>query len=355
LVSLNVIAIIVIAGFVAALVVGVFYYYNQIIKPSEQKQQPRIGNSGVNNTSNNGITPPQSNASSIITISSPYVKEFTFPKDVWPNAILVDKKGTVWTVGARSQSLEAFDPATQKIKSYPIPNSGAATGTALVWTIVEGNDGSIWFSGSGGIPLWRFDPSPEKFQAITSLSTSPIQMKVDESGRIWYTILYSGKLGVIQKEGQSYVSKEIQLENDSFPSGLQVNNGSVWIAQEAIGKITAFNVTYNSSSMVVNITKSAQYPIGESKLLSPTNNNTLFSPTDIVLHNNSAWVTEHGTAFVTQYDTKSSKITRYPTALHPIHVSTLPYWLASDLNMKAYGSMNIEATGWLFSIFRVRR
>lgn len=183
MVSLNLIALIVIAGFVAALVIGVFYYYNQIIKPSEQKQ-PGTVNTGVNNASNNSITPPQTNASSIITISSPYSKEFTFPKDVWPNGILVDKKGTVWTVGARSQSLEAFDPATQKIKSYPIPNSGAAAGTALIWTIVEGNDGSIWFSGSGGIPLWRFDPSTEKFQAINSLSASPIQMKVDESGRI---------------------------------------------------------------------------------------------------------------------------------------------------------------------------
>lgn len=332
MVSLNLIAVIAIAGFVAALTVGVLYY-NQIIHPNEQKQQQGNGNNGADNTSNNSIKLPQNNASSIIAISSPYAKEFTFPKDVWPNSILVDKKGMVWTVGSKSHSLEAFDPATEKIKSYPIPNSDTTVGMALVWTMVEGNNSSIWFSGSGGIPLWRFDPSTEKFEAVTSVSASPIQMKVDVGGRIWYTTLYSGKLGVVQKEGQSYLSKEIQLENDSFPSGLQVRNDSVWITQAAIGKITVFNVTYDDSNgMVANISKSAQYPTGESRLFSPTDKNTLFSPTDIVLHNGSAWVTEHGTAFVTQYDTKSNTITRYPTALHPIHVSTLPYWLASDVN-----------------------
>lgn len=276
----------------------------------------------VNGIASNNMNSPQNNASSIYTISSPYAKEFSLPKDVWPNGILVDKKGTVWTVGAKSHSLVAFNPSNEKVKSYPIPNSDEAVGLTMVWTMAEGNDGSIWFSGSGRNPLWRFDPATEKFEAITSLSASPIQMKVDGSGRIWYTSLSNAVLGVVQKEGQSYTAKEIKLENDSFPSGVQVRNNSVWITQTAIGRITAFNVTYDGSGNVANITKSALYPADET---------TLLSPTDIVLHNSLAWVTEHGTAFVTEYDTKSGKITRYATALHPIHVSTLPYWLNSDL------------------------
>jgi hypothetical protein len=56
----------------------------------------------------------------------------------------------------------------------------------------------------------------------------------------------------------------------------------------------------------------------------------LFSPTDIIVNNGSAWVTEHGTSFLTEYNFKTHEIKRYPTALHPIQISTLPYWLAQD-------------------------
>lgn len=46
--------------------------------------------------------------------------------------------------------------------------------------------------------------------------------------------------------------------------------------------------------------------------------------------NGSAWVTEYNMGLLTKYDIKSDEITRYPTAVHPVQIVTLPYWLECD-------------------------
>ncbi len=167
------------------------------------------------------------------------------PNGTWPNAILVARNGIVWTVGTISHTLIGFDPKQGKIiSSYPIItseqkiNSKNSTqsnqGFQMVWSIVEGSDGSIWFPEGGSDPLWRFDPNTEKFQVIHSISAAPMQMKVDKrSGNIWFTTFGSGTFGVIQKiiGNREYKVTEFNLGNDSFPSGIFLQGDSVWITE----------------------------------------------------------------------------------------------------------------------------
>ena len=139
-------------------------------------------------------------------VDTPYMKEYSMPNGTWPNAILVARNGLVWTVGTMSHTLIGFDPKQGKIRSsYPIitpeekannTNSQSKHGFQMVWSIIEGTDGSIWFPEGGSDPLWRFDPHTEQFQVIHSISAAPMQMKVDEkSGNIWFTTFGSGTFG----------------------------------------------------------------------------------------------------------------------------------------------------------------
>ena len=92
------------------------------------------------------------NASQTIqVIPTPYVKEYTLPIGTWPNGILVDSGGTVWTVGTKSHTLISFDPINGKVLSSYILKSQdfindskrSRTGVNMVWAMVEGKDGSI--------------------------------------------------------------------------------------------------------------------------------------------------------------------------------------------------------------------
>jgi virginiamycin B lyase len=250
------------------------------------------------------------------TSSNPYVKEFSLPEDTWPNGIRVDREGTVWTVGARTQSLIALDPVAYEAKSYRIPEESGGSRFAMGWDIAEDRDGSILFSGSGRSPIWRFDPEGERFELIDSPSGAPIQIKLDDQGRIWYTLLSSGIVGVAEQKDSVYEAKEFKVGEESFPSGIFVQNGTLWVTKIFEGSVVQFDISTKDGA-VTGLTEVEEFPRDQA----------LVSPNDILVLDSSAWITEHNTSFVTKYDTATHEMTKYPTSLHPVHVVSLPYWL----------------------------
>jgi hypothetical protein len=298
-------------------------------------------------------------------IDTPYVKEFSMPNGTWPNGILVARNGIVWTVGTMSHTLIGFDPKEGKISSsYPIinpeeeankTNPQSKQGFQMVWSIVEGTDGSIWFPEGGSDPLWRFDPNTEKFQVIHSISAAPMQMKVDQrSGNIWFTTFGSGTFGVIQKiignkadiksnlndsiTTPGYKVTEFNLGNDSFPSGIFLQGDSVWITETLNhNKLVEFKPIVDANGKVVNVTKVLKIPSPSSSI----QQKQLFTtPTDLVVFGNtepsSIWLAEHGTSFITEYRIDSQRVIKFPTSSSPRHYITLPYWIAEPADHKGF-------------------
>src|SRR5438445_7310673 len=293
-------------------------------------------------------------------IDTPYVKEFTMPNGTWPNGILVARNGIVWTVGTMSHTLIGFDPKQGKISSsYPIitpeeeankTNPQSKQGFQMVWSIVEGTDGSIWFPEGGSDPLWRFDPNTEKFKVIHSISAAPMQMKVDKrSGNTWFTTFGSGTFGVIQKiiGNREYKVTEFNLGNDSFPSGIFLQGDSVWITETLNhNKLVEFNPIVDASGKVVNVTKVLEIP--SSSPSSSSQQKQLFTtPTDLVVFGNtepsSIWLAEHGTSFITEYRIDSHSVINFPTSSSPRHYITLPYWIAEPADHKGFCFKEHEA------------
>ena len=290
------------------------------------------------------------------------------PNGTWPNGILVARNGIVWTVGTMSHTLIGFDPKQGKIRSsYPIitpeeeankTNPQSKQGFQMVWSIVEGTDGSIWFPEGGSDPLWRFDPNTEKFQVIHSISAAPMQMKVDQrSGNIWFTTFGSGTFGVIQKiignkagiksnlndsiASPEYKVTEFNLGNDSFPSGIFLQGDSVWITETLNhNKLVEFKPIVDANGKVVNVTKVLEIP--SSSPSSSSQQKQLFTtPTDLVVFANgnrpaSIWLAEHGTSFITEYRIDSHSVIKFPTSSSPRHYITLPYWIAEPADHKGF-------------------
>src|SRR6266516_709792 len=290
------VTIFVIIGIIVVVEVG-FSFSSRPSLPAGNNEKPNTNQefkpqSSIHNTKvyNNPINPiiHQVFLNNSTKIETPYVKEYSMPQGTWPNAILVARNGLVWTVGTMSHTLIGFDPKQGKIRSsYPIITSGekdnktnpqSKQGFQMVWSIVEGTDGSIWFPEGGSDPLWRFDPNTEKFQVIHSISAAPMQMKVDQrSGNIWFTTFGSGTFGVIQKiiankagikgifndsiTSPEYKVTEFNLGNDSFPSGIFLQGDSVWITETLNhNKLVEFKPIVDANGKVVNVTKVLEIP-----------------------------------------------------------------------------------------------
>jgi streptogramin lyase len=256
---------------------------------------------------------------------NPYVKEYSLPVGTWPNGILVDKNGIIWIAGSKIDSLFRFDTNQGKIESYPIVDENSqnftTNGSLMVWTMLQDNDGYIWFSQLGTKSIWKFDPNNDKFTAIHSVSAAPFQMKADTDGKIWFTTLTNDTVGLIQKTHnmtEPYKITEFNIGNDSQPAGLFLEKNYLWITEIATQKIVKYHILYDNG-YVTNIEKVLEIPTGE-KI-------SLGSPTDLFVLNDTIWLTEHGTSFVTEYKIDSNNLTRFPTSQNAYHVTTLPFWM----------------------------
>jgi virginiamycin B lyase len=296
--------------------------------------------------------------SNITILQTEFAKEYPMPPGTWPNGIMVDRNGIIWTIGTMSDTLISFDPRQEKIRSvYAIPDKKAdnidttsknqpSRSVRMVWNIVEDKDGFIWFSQSGS--FWRFDPLSANFNLISNIDNAPFQMKTDNrTGNIWFTTFSGSTIGVIQKidnnTGEYKITEFTLDDNETFPSGIFLQGDYVWITDTLeFDRIIKFKPTVDDEGRVIDIVKVMQIPSSPSSsasqatLTKSTNleKDQLFNtPSDIIVFDNaSLWVTEHGTSFVTEVDVISKQIKRYPTFSSFRHPTTLPYWISTGLN-----------------------
>ncbi len=275
---------------------------------------------------------------------TPYVNEYDLPVGSSPNGIIVDKKGFVWIVGSDS-NLYKFDSRLDKIDSvYFIGDKESKPkGSIMGWAIIQDKDEMIWLSQSGLKPLWRFDPINEKFMSYMT-STTPFQMKLDEkNGNIWFTTLGGNTIGVIQKivgpnSEIDYKITEFEVGNDSFSSGLFLENDNVWVAQVQGNKLLRFNIIDDSNMISIKKTLeiSNEYKID------------VHSPTDIFVAGNEVWFTEHGTSTISQYNLDTNQVKQFPTSANLFNATTLPFWLKESQN---HGLWINEHTGNKIAFF----
>ncbi len=255
---------------------------------------------------------------------NPYLKEFSIPSNSFPNALLVDKEGTVW-ITSKTSTLFSLNPFTNLIKKYDLKqeNGQIESNSTTVWSMMQDNEGKIWFSQFGTNSIWRFDPTNNTSMVFTSSSGSPFQMKLGGNGEIWFTTLGGNTLGTIVKSDNGtthYRINTIFTGQDSNPAGLYFVNNSIWIANEKGGYISQFKISRVGFS--INYILSQNIPFNHEQFFS--------SPTDLVINKDIIWLTEHGTSFLTEYNMSTNQLNRYPTSQSPFHVTTLPFWIRSN-------------------------
>lgn len=266
----------------------------------------------------------------LVNSSDPYVTEYSLQEGSKPNALLVDDQGTVWISTSNSKILLSLDHKNKIVKQFEIKddsrNETMKNNSTMVWTMVQDHDGKIWFSGLGTQSIWQFQPKTETFRVFHSKSGSPFQMKVDKNENIWFTTLSGNTIGVIEKQDNpDYKISTFEVGNNTTPAGIFLQNDSIWIANVESQNIFQYHInTQNNSVKSISFAQSI-----------PKNKVAMFSsPTDLLVNDNSIWLTEHGTSFLTRYDLDTAKIKQYPTSQNYFHTTTLPFWIRAAVNPK---------------------
>ncbi|MGI0066025.1 MAG: virginiamycin B lyase family protein [Nitrosotalea sp.] len=258
-----------------------------------------------------------------VSRNDPYVTEYSLPSGSAPNGLVVDKSGLVW-ITSQNATLYSIDPENGQVKNYEIKGGMTSyekphVNSSMVWAIVQGGDGNIWFSPLGTTSVWQFDPSSGIFDSYLSETGAPFQIKAASDGKIWFTTLRGDTIGVVEKlQNDTYTVSTFDTLPHANPAGLFLQNDSIWVAN--VGSQDIFQYKINQDN----------YTVKDISIIKkiPKDNTTLFSsPTDLFVDRNTLWLTEHGTSFLTSYDLGSGKITRYPTSQNTFSTTTLPFWI----------------------------
>ena len=117
-----------------------------------------------------------------------------FPLGSWkgsplgPQDLRFDGNGLLWFTAPEGGAIGRLDPTTGAIRIWPIPSSPsslAVTSTGLVWFGADGAIGTLDPT-TGQITLYDL-PNPQ---------TQVFSMAPDTTGRIWFTEVLPGKLGM---------------------------------------------------------------------------------------------------------------------------------------------------------------
>ncbi len=205
-----------------------------------------------------------------------YVKEYSLQEGSRPNALLVDAHGIVWITTSDSKRLLSLDPKSGNITNFGIrDNSQPETvheNSTMVWTMVQDRDGNIWFAGLGTKSIWQLEPENNAFHLFHSESGSPFQMKIGNTGEIWFTTLRGDTIGVIEKSADGlYSISSFGTGNNTTPAGIFLQNDSVWTANISSQKISQYKIV-RENNFVKNITSLQNIPKYDDTMFS--------SPTD---------------------------------------------------------------------------
>src|SRR5579883_1670750 len=119
-------------------------------------------------------------------------------KNATPQNIVFDAQGRLWFDETVAGRIGRLDPTTGVVQTWPLPND-SATAPAYPYALALAADGSVWYGSLSGGVVGRLDPATGKVTVhhLASAQTQIFSMASDAQGRIWFTELLDGKLGVI--------------------------------------------------------------------------------------------------------------------------------------------------------------
>jgi len=263
-----------------------------------------------------------------------YITEYPVPTpNAAPLAITIDDSGNVWFTESNASKLGMFNSVNQTFREYKVPWVGD------MWGVIVGEGGDIWFtqySGMGSVSpggavvpggygsIVRFNPVTLNFTRfqIPSVSSFPLRLKQDSQGRVWFTELLGGRIGVYDPNQNSLKEYPVPT-NESGPADLTFDpHGNLWFTEAYASQVGEFNPQTKAF---------IEYPLGGN-----ASYQSISSPVGIALDSHGiVWVADHGGNWIVRFDPQTRNTVEFPTHFPPKEI--YPISLVNDLLIDSSG------------------
>jgi virginiamycin B lyase len=154
-----------------------------------------------------------------------------------PHGVITSKDGKAWIADGGLNAIVSFDPKTEQLKTYPLPEE---TGYTNLNTPTEDGDGNIWFTGQNGwhgkvdvktgkVNVWK---SP-KGRGSYGITTTP-------DGNVWFVSLANSYLGQIDRKTGAVTVIEPPVPNTGVRRVWSDSKGTLWMSEWNTGMIASY-------------------------------------------------------------------------------------------------------------------
>ncbi|MGI9423850.1 MAG: Vgb family protein [Hyphomicrobiaceae bacterium] len=163
------------------------------------------------------------------------MKEWPLEADAKPHSVFHDHQGNIWYTGNKNGTLGSFDPKSEKITVFKMPDPEAKD----PHTAVVGRDGNIWFTMQHSNRVGRLDPKTGdvKIIVLPTQGSRPYGIKLDEEGAVWVACNGSNRIVRIDPKTMQPFEYEIPDSKTRIRRLDIAEDGQIWYVNSSRGRL----------------------------------------------------------------------------------------------------------------------
>jgi virginiamycin B lyase len=167
------------------------------------------------------------------------MKEYPLPAKSMPHTVTLDRAGNVWYTGNKNATIGKFDPKTEKITVYKMPDPKAEDPHSAIFD----KNGILWFTLQHSNMVGRLDPATGKIKLVTMKTedSRPYGIKIDAQGVPW--VACNGSNCLVKVDPVTMKLTEIKLPiPDTTVRRLDFSaDGMIWYVNSSQGRLGRYN------------------------------------------------------------------------------------------------------------------
>jgi len=152
-----------------------------------------------------------------------------------PQDLRFDSKGMLWFTAATGGAIGRLDPANGAMHLWPIPSSP--------YSITVMPNGRIWFGASGAIGTIDPVTSQTTLYDLPDAQVQVFSLAADTTGRIWFTEVLPGKLGMFDPATGSLTELAVPTISGNPPALYELvidHQDTIWFVDVGINTLVQY-------------------------------------------------------------------------------------------------------------------
>jgi virginiamycin B lyase len=179
-------------------------------------------------------TAQQQGALGIIDVASGKVRQVPLGPNSAPHGVIQAKDGTAWIPDGGQNAIVRYDPKTEKIDVWKLPE---ASGYTNLNTGAFAGDGTFWFTGQNGI-YGRVAPGGGKVEVFKDPEgRGPYGITATPDGEVWYVSLAGSHLAHVNRADGSVRLIDPPDEGAGLRRVWSDSKGDLWASGWNSGKL----------------------------------------------------------------------------------------------------------------------